>query len=76
MDTAEILTRLNAMPLVQDPGRRYPGLLIQGDTLFTLLEGLEQEAPKSYAQKMVRDWISIYEHMMAEVGIELPYFRG
>ncbi|MGN8244506.1 DUF6959 family protein [Cellulomonas soli] len=76
MATAKILARLDALPLVQDPGRRYPGLIIQGDTLFILLKDLEEEAPESYALEKVRDWVSMYEQMMAEVGIELPYFRG
>lgn len=56
-------------------GRRFPGLLIQGDTLACFLEELEEEAPQSFALKTARSWLADYEAMMREVGLELPYRR-
>ncbi|GAA0332343.1 conserved protein of unknown function [Micropruina glycogenica] len=44
-------------------GRRFPGLLIQGDTLAC------------FALKTARSWLADYEAMMREVGLELPYGR-
>lgn len=55
--------------------RRFPGLLVQGDTLASLLEDLEEEAPNSFALLKVRDWLAAYEEMMAERGLDLPYRR-
>jgi hypothetical protein len=51
--------------LAQQPGRKFPGLLVQGDTLATHVDG-----PRS--TKLLR-W---YEEMMAAAGLdELPYRR-
>jgi hypothetical protein len=48
---------------------------VQGDTLSTLLDDLEEEAPGSFALLTVRDWVAAYEEMMAERGPDLPYER-
>ncbi|WP_164704447.1 DUF6959 family protein [Blastococcus litoris] len=61
--------------LVHGEGRRFPGLLVQGDTLFNLLEELESGAPDPHAVETVRSWLSAYEEMMAEHGLDLPYSR-
>jgi len=56
-------------------GRRFPGVLIQGDTLFGLLGGLEEEAPDSVACEQVRAWLDAYEGFMASASWDLPYQR-
>ena len=61
--------------LAQAEERRFPGLLVQGDTLASLVEELEDEAPDSFALATVREWLSAYEEMMAENGLDLPYRR-
>lgn len=61
--------------LVRDEERRFPGLLIQGDTLSTLLTDLEEELPEGYATQTVRDWLAAYEEMMVAAGIRLPYVK-
>jgi hypothetical protein len=61
--------------LAQAEERRFPGLLVQGDSLAALLEDLEDEAPNSHASETVRSWLSAYEEMMAERGLDLPYQR-
>ncbi|GIG32940.1 hypothetical protein Col01nite_20990 [Cellulomonas oligotrophica] len=49
--------------LVQQPGRRFPGLLVQGDTLASHVDG-----PRS--ARLLRD----YEEMMSTAGLDrLPY---
>jgi hypothetical protein len=48
---------------------------VQGDSLAALLEDLEDEAPNSHASETVRSWLSAYEEMMAERGLDLPYQR-
>jgi len=61
--------------LAQLEGRRFPGFVVQGDTLAGLLNDLEEEAPESRALETVRDWLAVYEEMMAERGLDLPYRR-
>lgn len=52
--------------LLHQPGRRFPGLLVQGDTLSTHVDG-----PRSARL------LSLYEELMASAGrTELPYSRG
>lgn len=69
------LSRRGNVQLAHDDVRRFPGLLIQGDTLACFLEELEEEAPQSFALKTARSWLADYEAMMREVGLELPYRR-
>ncbi|MFT3969192.1 MAG: hypothetical protein QM695_02670 [Micropruina sp.] len=59
--------------LVQDEVRRFPALMVQGDTLLCLIEELEEEAPGSYALRTAQSWLVAYEEMMHERGMELPY---
>jgi hypothetical protein len=67
------LGRKGNLHLAQDEDRRFPGLLIQGDTLASLIEELEEEAPDSYALQTARSWLMAYEEMMREAELELPY---
>jgi hypothetical protein len=61
--------------VIRDAGRRFPGLLIQGDTMQTLLQDLEEEAPDSVACQRVREWLTGYERVMSSLGLELPYLH-
>ena len=65
--------RAGGLVVAQHAGRRFPGVLIQGDTLFTLYEDLAEEAPNSYALDRVGDWLAGYEGAMDELGLDLPY---
>lgn len=69
------LGRRGNVQLVRDEARRFPGLLIQGDTLAGLIEDLEEEVPDSFALRTARSWLSDYDGMMREVDRELPYRR-
>ena len=69
------LARDGNFQLVKDDDRKFPGLLIQGDTIVGLLAELEEEAPGTYALQTVREWVETYEIFMTRVGLELPYFR-
>ena len=71
----ERLARDGNFALIKDDDRRFPGLLIQGDTIFVLLAELEEEAPGTYALQSVREWVETYEIFMSRAGLELPYFR-
>lgn len=71
----EYLARTGNLVLAKDEARRYPGLLIQGDTLRVLLDELEEEASASVAAETLRSWVGAYEDMMGGQGFELPYRR-
>jgi hypothetical protein len=71
----EELGSFEGMVIARAAGRRFPGVLVQGDTLFSLLSDLEEEAPESLACQRVREWLAAYEAFMASRGLELPYFR-
>src|SRR5947208_396866 len=72
--------------LVQLDGRRFPGLLVQADSLKIFLEVLEEmidllsvrnlddaEFAARDAINRTKAWISAYEEMMSERGLNLPY---
>ena len=56
--------------------RRFPGILIQGDTLLSLLQDLEEEAPGAVATETVRGWLRGYESVLDGRGMQTPYPRG
>jgi hypothetical protein len=68
----EIANRGN-IRLVRDSTRKFPGLLVQGDTLKSLLETVEEDCPGSIAHETLVDWVDIYESMMREADLALPY---
>ena len=55
--------------------RRFPGVLVQGDTLLSLLQDLEEESPDTVAIQTVRSWLRSYEVVLERNGLELPYPR-
>lgn len=71
----EPIDRRGNLQLVKDDERRFPGLLIAGDTLSTLLGDLEEELPDGYATRTVREWLRAYEEMMGAAELKLPYVR-
>lgn len=60
--------------VVQDLNRRFPGLLVQGDTLYSLLGALEEDAPGCYAAETLREWLLWYEGVLDDNGFEIPYY--
>ena len=69
----EELGRAGGLVLAQHVGRRFPGVLTQGDTLFSLYEDLADEASDSYTPERVREWLGGYERALDELGLDLPY---
>lgn len=75
--------------VVRVPGRRFPGVVVQGDTLATLLESAGEIASRAAytsddellgAAEGLRDQlaslVSQYEGVMDEHGLGLPYHRA
>lgn len=71
--SGEILSARGNLYLAKVAERRFPGLLVQGDTLRTLLDDLEEDAPDAPATATIRDWVRAYEEMMGEQGLPVPY---
>lgn len=73
--TLEIVDRRGNLALVQDSERAFPGLLVQGDTMASLLEDLVDELPNGFSTQVVKEWLARYEEMMKSAGRPLPYLR-
>ncbi len=71
----EEINRHGNLSVVKSSERAFPGVLIQGDTLATLLEDLEDELPAGHATRTVREWIRVYEDTLFDAGMTLPYIR-
>lgn len=87
-DAAEILDHTTNAAVVQLPGRRFPGIVIQGDTLNTLVRAaatvshladrhgsrdLRDEA--AALRDDLRQFQAHYEAILASRGIPLPYVK-
>ena len=74
--------------VVQLPERKYPGIVVQGDSLSILVSDFE-ELKKNIAQKdeseiaasldmiesHLKERLEFYESVLAKHGIPLPYVR-
>jgi predicted RNase H-like HicB family nuclease len=85
-DTAILLTRAHNYAVVQLPERRFPGVVVQGDTLNALVkrldamqtllaEGSSRELGFEIAEmrRELAEVIASYEMVCRNHSIELPY---
>lgn len=80
---ARLLTPARNYAVVQLPGRRFPGVVFQGDSLHILIGDLEKALsepdPSERADifddvlERLREIRATYETALHEAGIELPY---
>jgi hypothetical protein len=82
----EALSESSNCPVVQMPGRKYPGVVLQGDSLKILLDSAEEvcelcdrtrnaelsETATALKGKLAA-YVSAYEQAMQANGRELPY---
>jgi hypothetical protein len=74
--------------VVQLPERKFPGIVIQGDSLSILLSDLEElkenigkkdaeevQASLDTIESHIRSRLAFYESALAKHGIQLPYSR-
>jgi hypothetical protein len=85
-DIAKVLSHAANSAVVQMPGRRFPGVVIQGDTLSGMVTGMcaarllaergdlsELKEVLKLTQKELEDRQRHYEQVLESAGIELPY---
>jgi len=74
--------------VVQLPDRKFPGIVIQGDSLSNLLSEFEElkenigekdaaeiEASIEIIECHLKDRLAFYESTLAKHGVQLPYHR-
>jgi hypothetical protein len=87
-EEVEIFSDASNMAVMRHPGRNYPGSLIQGDSLYSLLQVAKEVKNKikknNYSEaneelveliKLLESRLNHYEAVLKEHGIELPYVR-
>ncbi|MGL5839783.1 MAG: DUF6959 family protein [Sphingorhabdus sp.] len=86
-EAVEIYSDATNAAVMRHPGRKFPGMLIQGDTLHSLSrmasDALASAVPESdqwYCLKDLADALQIrvdhYAEVMREHALELPFFDG
>ncbi|MBP7947553.1 MAG: hypothetical protein KA191_16005 [Verrucomicrobia bacterium] len=81
-----VLSETSNCPVVQLPDRKYPGVVLQGDSLRILLDSAEeirelsakvQDAELSDAVASLKEklagYVSVFEQTMKANGRDLPY---
>ena len=76
----ELLALDGNLAVIQMPGRRFPGLLVQGDTLASIRHVLDSvEGPSTLPSEIqelrsrLDELLSFYELVLLERGTRLPY---
>ena len=76
----ELLALDGNLAVIQMPGRRFPGLLVQGDTLTSIRHVLDSvEDPSTLPSEIqelrsrLDELLSFYELVLLERGTRLPY---
>ncbi|HZL37264.1 MAG TPA: hypothetical protein VFC78_18235 [Tepidisphaeraceae bacterium] len=81
----EMLSETSNCPVVRTPGRKFPGVILQGDTLKALFDaaaevrglcGEDNEELCAAACELtdrLANFVVIYEQALRENGLELPY---
>ena len=81
----EVLSEASNLAVVRMPGRKFPGVVIQGDSLSILVSAAEiiranapagDEVLREAAEELCRlltGRLTHYEKVLRENGIELPY---
>ncbi len=76
----EIYSDATNAAIMRHPGRRFPGLLIQGDTLFSLYQlstrGSSHPEDLNELQDRLRGLLEHYKEVLAAHDIELPFYEG
>jgi hypothetical protein len=81
----EFLSDTSNCPVVKAPGRKFPGVILQGDSLKTLFDAAAEIrdlcsknnedlcAAADALKDRLGGFVAAYEHAMQAHGLELPY---
>jgi uncharacterized protein DUF6959 len=85
-DTIEIYSDATNAAVIRHPGRRFPGVLVQGDTLYTLCVAADKscKAARGHVSEdaylelnelrnHLWDLLKHYKQVLGEHHIELPF---
>lgn len=86
-EPVEIYSDATNAAVMRHPGRQFPGMLIQGDSLHNLskmataaLDGAEPESDHWHDLKeladQLRSRVDFYSQVMREHGLKLPFYDG
>ena len=88
-DTVQLLSLATNFAVVHLPGRKFPGVVVQGDTLNGFVHNLKRMAQLlnkgdfealagelSLVAEPLLDALLHYEHVCSERSIDLPYFES
>ena len=80
MTEVEVLGREGNVAVVRLPGRKFPGILVKGDTMATLRDLFEEadgipDLPEGIqdARDRVLEFLQFYEAVLRDNGIARPY---
>lgn len=87
IEQVEIYSDASNMAVMRHPGRRFPGMLIQGDTLHNLCQTVERlcsglgnnaEARELALelQEELQDRLDHYKTVLIQHGIPMPFHEG
>jgi hypothetical protein len=86
MSEVRLLSEPRNYAVVHLPGRAFPGVVFQGDSLAILIGELEEAAAEENADERnasladvierLREVRSHYEAVLQREGMKLPYFRA
>ena len=84
----EVFSKSVNSPVIRFPGRRYPGVLIQGDSLSILFDLVvtirdsiahqnleEADGSAQELQEILTEHLTIYEAALRTEGFDLPYSK-
>ncbi|MCG8096870.1 MAG: hypothetical protein JAZ17_25145 [Candidatus Thiodiazotropha endolucinida] len=85
----EIYSDASNISVIRHPGRNYPGSLIQGDTLLSLIQMAKEIKDEIESNNLndakeeldelilqLEERLDHYEYVLKEHGIDLPYVRN
>jgi len=87
-DVVKLLTPATNFSVVHLPGRRFPSVVFQGDSLFLLQQQVTQMSALlkagdlaelsdeiEYARELLSEVLGSYEMVLARIGSPLPYYK-
>lgn len=78
----EVYSDASNAVVVRAPGRKFPGVVIQGDTLFNLWDSVASSSDRLADDELagigdeLYAVLSHYQRVMEEHGLPLPYHRA